>query len=74
MDVFNEISAALKNEGIKPEEGELRWFPDNTVSLPQDKTVQVMRVIEKLEDLDDTQAVYSNLDVSEEAVEMLETA
>jgi transcriptional/translational regulatory protein YebC/TACO1 len=33
-----------------------------------------MRLIEELEDLDDVQEVYSNLDVTEEAVSMLETA
>lgn len=74
VEAFDDLSKALKGAGIKPEEGELRWFPDNALSLPRDETVQVMRVIERLEDLDDTQAVYSNLDISEEAVEMLETA
>jgi transcriptional/translational regulatory protein YebC/TACO1 len=33
-----------------------------------------MRVIEHLEELEDVQNVYSNLDVTEEAVALLETA
>lgn len=74
VDAFKDLSDRLKAAGIKPEEGELRWFPDNTISLSQKQTVQVMQVIEQIEDLDDVQAVFSNLDVSEEAVEMLETA
>jgi transcriptional/translational regulatory protein YebC/TACO1 len=33
-----------------------------------------MRLIEDLEELDDVQEVYSNLDVTDEAIAMLETA
>ena len=33
-----------------------------------------MRLIEHLEELDDVQEVFSNLEVTEEAVGMLETA
>ena len=33
-----------------------------------------MRIIEELEDLEDVQQVYSNLDVTEEAVALLEPA
>jgi transcriptional/translational regulatory protein YebC/TACO1 len=33
-----------------------------------------MRIIEEIEDLEDVQNVYSNLDVTEEAVALLEAA
>ena len=49
-------------------------LPNNTVELPSDQTVQVMRVVEALEDLDDMQQVFSTLHVSDEAVSLLETA
>lgn len=74
VDRFKVINDRLQGAGVKSEEAELRWLPDNTITLDREKTVRVMRVIEKIEDLDDTQAVFSNLEVSEEAVEVLETA
>jgi len=37
-----------------------------------EKTLKVMKVIEDLEDLDDVEAVYSNLNISDEALQELE--
>jgi YebC/PmpR family DNA-binding regulatory protein len=71
---FKLISDALEDSGIKAEESAVRMLPNSIVQVPSEKTVQVMRVIEEVEDLDDVQHVYSNLDVTEEAVAMLETA
>jgi transcriptional/translational regulatory protein YebC/TACO1 len=42
--------------------------------LDVDETLQVMRVIEALEDLDDVQEVFSNLHVSSAALAQLEAA
>ncbi len=49
-------------------------LPNNTIELPVDQTLQVMRVIEAVEDLDDVQQVFSNLHVSDEAVTQLAAA
>jgi transcriptional/translational regulatory protein YebC/TACO1 len=49
-------------------------LPNNTVELPNDQTLQVMRLIETLEELDDLQQVFSTLHISDEAVALLETA
>jgi YebC/PmpR family DNA-binding regulatory protein len=74
VDAFKEISDRLKGAGIKPEEAELIWLPNTPMTLSGEETVQVARLIERLEELDDVRAVYSNLDLDEEAVELLETA
>ncbi len=60
--------------GIKPAEASLRHLPTAVVELPPDQTLQVMRVIEGLEELDDVQEVYSSLHVSDAAVALLEAA
>lgn len=73
VESFKAISDALEGIGVKPEEVGLRMLPTSTLALSPDHTLQVMRVIESLEDLDDVQQVYTNLDVTEEAVEMLAT-
>jgi YebC/PmpR family DNA-binding regulatory protein len=71
---FKAVSDRLKEMKIKPEESEVRMFPNTEISLSPDKAVKVMRIIEDLEDLDDVRAVFSNLDVTEEAVHLLEEA
>jgi YebC/PmpR family DNA-binding regulatory protein len=74
VEAFKAINDVLRGAGLKSEEAGLRMLPNNTVELPGDQTVQVMRVVETLEDLDDMQQVFSTLHVSDEAVALLETA
>ncbi|MCX8061558.1 MAG: YebC/PmpR family DNA-binding transcriptional regulator [Anaerolineales bacterium] len=74
VESFNEISKALKQAGIQPEEAELRMIPNNEVELPPEETIQVLKVIEALEELDDVQTVYSTLSISDEAMAQLEAA
>jgi YebC/PmpR family DNA-binding regulatory protein len=74
VEVFGQISNELKRAGIKPEEAELRMIPNNQIDLEKEQTLQVFRVIEALEELDDVQEVYSNLNLTEEMVAVLENA
>jgi transcriptional/translational regulatory protein YebC/TACO1 len=45
--------------------------PNQEIELDLEDTIRVMRVIDLLEELDDIQEVYSNLKVSDEALEKL---
>jgi YebC/PmpR family DNA-binding regulatory protein len=72
VESFKSISDSLTGAGIHPEEGGLRLIPKNEIELDPDATVQVMRTIEVLEDLDDVQEVFSNLTITEEAIAKLE--
>lgn len=71
-ETFKSISDALHKAKITPEDAGLRMIPNNQMDLEVDETVQVLKVIEALEELDDVQNVYSNLNVSEEALAKLE--
>jgi len=71
VDAFKSVSDRLRAAGVNPEEAELRMEPTNVVELAADDTVKVMKTIEELEELDDVQKVYSNLHVSDEAVEAM---
>jgi transcriptional/translational regulatory protein YebC/TACO1 len=42
--------------------------PKTLMAPEQDVAVKAIRLLEKLEDLDDVQQVYSNLDVSDEVL------
>ena len=74
VEAFKAINDRLVKEGIRPDEASLRMIPNATVELPVGQTVQVMKTIEQIEELDDVRHVYSSLQVTEEAVGILETA
>lgn len=74
VESFKDISDQLDSAGIEAEEAELRMIPNNEITLSTEDTMQVLRVIDALEELDDVQDVYSNLAVSSEMMEQLETA
>jgi len=74
VEVFKSISERLRFAKIAPDEATLRMEPQQQIPLGVDDTVSVMKVIEALEELDDVQTVYSNLQVSDEAVAAMEAA
>ena len=74
VESFKAISDSLTATEITPEEAGLRMLPKNEVELEPDATVQVMRTIEQLEELDDVQDVFSNLTLTDEAIARLEEA
>jgi YebC/PmpR family DNA-binding regulatory protein len=74
VEAFKAITDALSSSGIIPEEAGLKLLPKNEMELEPDATVQVMRTIENLEELDDVQEVFHNLTITEEAVAKLEGA
>jgi transcriptional/translational regulatory protein YebC/TACO1 len=56
-----------------PDEAGLSMLPNTEMELGVEDTLQVLRTIEGLEELDDVQNVYSNLKISEEAMAALES-
>lgn len=74
VETFKEIATRLHAARVQPEEAGLRMIPKQEVELGTDEAVQVMKVVETLEELDDVQNVYSNLKVSTEALAALEAA
>ncbi len=62
-EVFN-VAQTLEESGFKADSVEITMIPQNTTSLSNDEAQKVLRLIDALEDLDDVQNVYSNLDLS----------
>ena len=71
---FKSISMKLKGAGFELDEAEVRMIPSNEVELAPDETIQVLKVIDALEELDDVYTVYSTLNITDEAMAQLETA
>lgn len=69
---FGAIADQLSKANIKPEESGIRYMPKQEVSLDVEHTIKVLKTIESLEELDDVMNIYSNLDISEEALQAIE--
>ncbi len=72
VESFKILVDAMHKANIHPEEAELRMLPNQEMDLEVDATLQVLRTIEALEELDDVQNVYSNLHISDEAMAKME--
>ena len=70
-EVFPSVQAAFEEADMKPQMAEVSWIPDNTVPVEGDAAEKMMRLMERLEDLDDVQHVYANFDISEAEMERL---
>ncbi len=57
------VARTLEEAGFKPDAVEITMIPQNTTALSDEEAQKVLRMIEALEDLDDVQSVYSNLDL-----------
>jgi YebC/PmpR family DNA-binding regulatory protein len=58
---YGTMHKALEEKGIEVTASELQRIPLNTVQLSEDQAKDVETLIEKIEDDDDVQAVYSNM-------------
>lgn len=67
------VKDALLEAGFTPERAEIVMSPSTTVAITdEDVAGQIFKMLEKLEDLDDVQNVYSNVDFSDEVLSSLE--
>lgn len=64
----------LSEDGFEIDSAELTFVPQNEMELPASDALKVMNVIERLEDLDDVQNVYSNLAINDDLLAQLEAA
>jgi YebC/PmpR family DNA-binding regulatory protein len=62
---FETVKKALEAAGLKPEVAEVTMRADNTVELTPEDSQKMQRLLDVLEDLDDTQEVFHNAALSE---------
>jgi YebC/PmpR family DNA-binding regulatory protein len=63
------VRKTLEESGVEIESAELSKIPTTTITLDEQTSFQVLRLLEKLEELDDVQNVYSNVDFTDELIE-----
>jgi YebC/PmpR family DNA-binding regulatory protein len=71
-DDFQTVREALERRGIVLGSADIMLVPKTTITLDEKKAFQNMNLIMALEDLDDVQQVYSNLDISDELMSKYE--
>ncbi len=69
---FDPVKKALIDKEIETLESEISLVPETSVSTDLETSVKIYKLLEALEDLDDTQNVHSNADFPEEVVEHLD--
>ncbi len=62
MESFLAVKAAMEAAGFAPDHAELTFRADNDIAVEGDTALQVKKLLDMLEDLDDVQGVYSNVD------------
>jgi len=74
MEAFRAVQEALEDAGYKMDDSSLIYDPANRIELSSSETIQVLNLIDRIEELDDVQNVFSALEVSDEVLATLEAA
>ena len=69
MEDFITVQEELERRSVPMAAKELAMIPQTNVDVPDDKVNQVLRLVEALEDHDDVQKVWANLNISEKVLE-----
>lgn len=68
MEDFANMNNALQQAGIEAESAELQRIPNSTQSLPVDQALKVLKLVDTIEEDDDVQNVYHNLEITPEII------
>lgn len=65
------VRRALEEKGVTIISAEVSQLPRTTVQLDEKTALQALKLLDRLEELDDVQRVFSNVDFSDEVLEKL---
>ena len=66
VSAFSEVRKYLENKGLNFFEAQVEMVPQNKITLAGDDLVKFQKLVDALEDLDDVQNVYHNVELPEE--------
>ncbi len=73
-DQLFKVRTALEAKNIKVESGEMQMVPKTSVTLDVKSATQALKLLDKLEEQDDVQNVYSNADIPDDVMEAVQAA
>jgi len=59
---FGELSKALEDRGVEVKKAEVQWIANSPITLTDEQMGEIEPLLDKLEEDDDVQAVYTNID------------
>ncbi len=68
---YMDVKQAMVDAGLEPESSDLTQRASTMTELDQDGAEKLMKMVDRLEDLDDVQNVYTNADISDEVMTAL---
>ncbi|MDD4914877.1 MAG: YebC/PmpR family DNA-binding transcriptional regulator [Methylococcales bacterium] len=71
-EAYLSVKDAMTAAGFEPENAEITMHADVKTTLDAETAEKMLRLIDRLEDLDDVQDVYSNADISDEIMAQLD--
>ena len=69
---FAAVKSALEEAGLDPESGEVTMIAATTVPVDANGAEKIMAMVDSLEELDDVQNVYTNVDIPEDVIASME--
>ena len=70
---LEEVRTKLEAAGIKIDSAEVSLVPTTPASLDEKTAIQLLKLIDKLEEMDDVQHVYTDVEFSDEVMEKYES-
>ncbi|MDX8409514.1 MAG: YebC/PmpR family DNA-binding transcriptional regulator [Mariprofundales bacterium] len=68
---FVSVKESLEGAGFIPQLAELSWIPENVIAIEGEPAEKLLKLIDRLEEVDDVQDVYANYDISEAEMERI---
>ncbi|MFC2138094.1 YebC/PmpR family DNA-binding transcriptional regulator [Bacteroidota bacterium] len=72
MEDFGNVQKKLEEMGIEAENAELQRIANNTKNLTVEESIQILKIIDEFEELDDVQNIYHSLEVTDEVIDAME--
>ena len=69
---FGTMQSKLSELRLEATSTEIQQVPTTTTALPLEQALDVLKIIDKFEDDDDIQAVYHNMELTDELIKKLE--
>lgn len=69
MEDLHKVNDALAQAGYKAREVGLNYMPTNKADLSKDDALKLIKLLDMLEELDDVQETYMNVDISEDVLQ-----
>jgi transcriptional/translational regulatory protein YebC/TACO1 len=73
MGDFKAVQEALATMGFQVTDAQLSWIPQSQITLGEHEAMTTLKLMDALEELEDVQEVFSNLDLNDELLAKFES-